>query len=66
MMNFDLPEEYQAFQDTVHRWVEQQVPKAWARELARSLGGLAWICGITSCSKTWGTATRACYPKQAI
>src|SRR6201996_9392683 len=93
-MDFDLPEEYRAFQDTVHRWVENEVPKAWARELerdehsypfalwqkftdagfhgvgiaeeyggqggdvimqmvlarelARSLGGLAWIWGITS------------------
>jgi acyl-CoA dehydrogenase len=93
-MDFSLPEEYRAFQDTVHRWVEREVPKAWARELerdehnypfelwnkftearfhgvgipedyggqggdvimqmvlarelARSLGGLAWIWGITS------------------
>jgi acyl-CoA dehydrogenase len=93
-MDFSLPEEYSAFQDTVHRWVEQEVPKSWARELerdehnyphvlwdkfteagfhgvgipeeyggqggdvimqmvlarelARSLGGLAWIWGITS------------------
>jgi acyl-CoA dehydrogenase len=34
-MNFSLPEEYSAFQDTVHRWVEQEVPKSWARELER-------------------------------
>jgi acyl-CoA dehydrogenase len=93
-VDFNLPEEYRAFQDTVHRWVDQEVPKAWsrelerdehnypfelwnkfteasfhgvgiaeeyggqggdvimqmvlARELARSLGGLAWIWGITS------------------
>jgi len=93
-MDFELPEEYRAFQDMVHRWVEAEVPKQWARqleadehnypfalwdkfteagfhgvgiteeyggqggdvvmqmllarELARSLGGLAWIWGITS------------------
>jgi alkylation response protein AidB-like acyl-CoA dehydrogenase len=93
-VDFNLPEEYLAFQDTVHRWVEREAPKAWARELerdehhypfelwnkftaagfhgvgipeeyggqggdvimqmvlarelARSLGGLAWIWGITS------------------
>jgi alkylation response protein AidB-like acyl-CoA dehydrogenase len=93
-MDFSLPEEYRAFQEMAHRWVENEVPKAWARELerdehnypfalwdkfteagfhgvgiaeeyggqggdvimqmvlarelARSLGGLAWIWGITS------------------
>ncbi|AOR80423.1 acyl-CoA dehydrogenase family protein [Novosphingobium resinovorum] len=93
-MDFELPEEYRAFRDTVRRWVDKEVPKAWARELerdehaypfalwdkfteagfhgvgiaeefdgqggdvvmqmllarelARSLGGLAWIWGITS------------------
>ena len=93
-MDFDLPEEHQAFRDMVHRWVEAELPKEWARkleaderhypfalwdkfteagfhgigiseeyggqggdvlmqmllarELARSLGGLAWIWGITS------------------
>ncbi len=93
-MDFDLPEEYHAFKDMVHRWVEAELPKSWsreleadehnypfalwdkfteagfhgvgisenyggqggdvimqmilARELARSLGGLAWIWGITS------------------
>ena len=93
-MDFELPEEYRAFRDMVHRWVDAEVPKEWARkleadehaypfalwdkfteagfhgvgiaeefggqggdvlmqmllarELARSLGGLAWIWGITS------------------
>ncbi len=93
-MDFDLPEEHQAFRDMVHRWVQAELPKEWARkleadehnypfalwdkfteagfhgigiaeefggqggdvlmqmllarELARSLGGLAWIWGITS------------------
>ncbi|GLK45446.1 MULTISPECIES: acyl-CoA dehydrogenase family protein [Novosphingobium] len=93
-MDFELPEEYRAFRDMVRRWVDKEVPKAWARELerdehaypfalwdkfteagfhgigiaeafdgqggdvvmqmllarelARSLGGLAWIWGITS------------------
>ncbi len=93
-MDFSLAEEYRAFQDTVHRWVDAEVPKSWsrelerdehnyphalwakfteagfhgvgipeeyggqggdvimqmilARELSRSLGGLAWIWGITS------------------
>jgi acyl-CoA dehydrogenase len=93
-MNFDLPEEHQAFRDIVRRWVDAELPKEWsrkleadehnypqalwekfteagfhgvgipeefggqggdvlmqmllARELARSLGGLAWIWGITS------------------
>lgn len=93
-MNFELPEDYAAFRDTVRRWVQNEVPKEWARalekdehnypfalwdkfteagfhgvgisedydgqggdvvmqmllarELARTLGGLAWIWGITS------------------
>lgn len=93
-MDFELSEEYRAFQDMVRRWVDKEVPKEWARslekdehnypfalwdkfteagfhgvgiseefggqggdvvmqmllarELARSLGGLAWIWGITS------------------
>jgi len=93
-MDFDLPEEHRAFRDMMRRWVDTEVPKAWARELeadeenypealwekfteaglhgvgidekyggqggdvlmqmvlarelARSLGGLAWIWGITS------------------
>jgi acyl-CoA dehydrogenase len=93
-MDFELPEEYRSFRDTVRRWVDKEVPKDWARELerdehnypfalwdkfteagfhgigiaeefdgqggdvvmqmllarelARSLGGLAWIWGITS------------------
>jgi acyl-CoA dehydrogenase len=94
VMDFELPEEYRAFRDMVRKWVDNEVPKAWARdlekdehnypfalwdkfteagfhgigiaeeydgqggdvvmqmllarELARSLGGLAWIWGITS------------------
>ena len=93
MMDFDLPEEHRAFRDMIHRWVDNECPKDWARkleadednyphalwdkfteagfhgigideayggqggdvlmqmllarELARSLGGLAWIWGIT-------------------
>ena len=93
-MEFELDEEDRLFRDSVHGWVEREVPKAWsrelerheeqfpfelweklaragyhgvgvpeeyggqggtvisqmilARELARSLGGLAWIWGITS------------------
>ncbi len=93
-MDFELPEEHRAFRDMMRRWVENEVPKDWARkleadehnypfdlwdkfteaglhgvgiaeeyggqggdvlmqmllarELARSLGGLAWIWGITS------------------
>ncbi|MGI4747109.1 MAG: acyl-CoA dehydrogenase family protein [Janthinobacterium lividum] len=93
-MDFGMGEEYLAFQDMVHRFVEAEVPKSWARaleldehnypfalwdkfteagfhgvgipeeyggqggdvqmqmilarELARTLGGLAWIWGITS------------------
>jgi len=93
-MDFELSEEHRSFRDMVHRWVENEVPKEWARELekdeqnypfalwdkfteagfhgvgiseeydgqggdvvmqmllarelARSLGGLAWIWGITS------------------
>jgi len=93
-MDFELPEEHLAFRDVVRRWVDNEVPKEWARkleadehnypfelwdkfsevgfhgigiseeyggqggdvlmqmvlarELARSLGGLAWIWGITS------------------
>jgi len=93
-MDFELPEEYQAFRDMVRRWVDKEAPKDWARnlemdehnypfalwdkfteagfhgvgisedyegqggdvvmqmllarELARTLGGLAWIWGITS------------------
>ncbi|GAM97757.1 butyryl-CoA dehydrogenase [alpha proteobacterium U9-1i] len=93
-MDFELSEEHRAFRDMVHRWVEVETPKHWARELerdeweypfalwdkftaagfhgigidekyggqggdvvmqmllarglARSLGGLAWIWGITS------------------
>jgi acyl-CoA dehydrogenase len=93
-MDFELPEEYQAFRDMVRRWMDKEAPKDWARnlemdehnypfalwdkfteagfhgvgisedyegqggdvvmqmllarELARTLGGLAWIWGITS------------------
>ena len=93
-MDFELPEEHRSFRDMIRRWVDQEVPKEWARkleadednyphalwdkfteagfhgigidegfggqggdilmqmilarELARSLGGLAWIWGITS------------------
>tara|TARA_R110002110_G_scaffold61833_2_gene173037 strand:+ start:3125 stop:4288 length:1164 start_codon:yes stop_codon:yes gene_type:complete len=93
-VDYELPEEVSAFKDMVHRWVDAEAPKSWARdmeakehdypfelwdkfteagfhgigideayggqggdvliqmvlarELARSLGGLAWIWGITS------------------
>ena len=97
-MDFALSEEQQMFRDFVHKWVENEAPKSWARELemdehnypfalwdkfteagfhgigideeyggqggdvitqmvlarelARSLGGLAWIWGITSFAGT--------------
>jgi acyl-CoA dehydrogenase len=93
-LDFELGEEYRAFRDMARRWIDNEVPKSWARELerdehnyphalwdkfseagfhgigiaeefggqggdvltqmllarelARSLGGLAWIWGITS------------------
>jgi acyl-CoA dehydrogenase len=93
-MDFDLPEEHSAFRHVIRRWVDNECPKDWARELeadeenyphslwdkfteagmhgvgideefggqggdvlmqmvlarelARSLGGLAWIWGLTS------------------
>src|SRR5882762_3914639 len=93
-MDFELSEEHLAFQDMVHKWVDAEAPKSWARELerdehqypfalwdkftaagfhgigidekyggqggdivtqmilarelARTLGGLSWIWGITS------------------
>lgn len=93
-MDFELPEEHRAFQEMVRKWVSNELPKEWARELeakedeypfalwdkfteagfhgvgipeeyggqggdilmqmilarelARSLGGLSWIWGITS------------------
>src|SRR5579859_5154612 len=93
-MNTELSEEDLAFRDMVHKWVNAEIPKSWARELerdehnypfalwdkftaagfhgigieeqyggqgggiitqmilarelARSLGGLSWIWGITS------------------
>lgn len=93
-MDFELGEEHRAFRDMARRWVDNEAPKAWARELerdehnyphalwekfseagfhgigisedyggqggdvltqmllarelARTLGGLAWIWGITS------------------
>lgn len=93
-MDWELPEEYRAFRDTVERFVAAEMPKDWARELerkedsypfelwdkfteggfhaigiaeeyggaggdimmqvllaralSRTLGGLAWLWGITS------------------
>jgi acyl-CoA dehydrogenase len=93
-MDFELSEEQRAFRDVVHRWVDAEAPKAWARELemkehdypfalwdkfteagfhgigidekyggqggdintqmilarelARTLGGLSWVWGLTS------------------
>ncbi|MGI4746709.1 MAG: acyl-CoA dehydrogenase family protein [Janthinobacterium lividum] len=32
-MDFALPEEHQAFRDMARRWIDAEVPKAWAREL---------------------------------
>ena len=32
-MDFELPEEYQAFRDMVRRWVDNEAPKDWARSL---------------------------------
>ncbi len=34
-MNFELSEEVQLFSDMVHRWVDQECPKEWCRELER-------------------------------
>jgi alkylation response protein AidB-like acyl-CoA dehydrogenase len=34
-MNFELSEEQQLFRDSVHKWVENECPKAWCRELER-------------------------------
>src|SRR5690606_12506882 len=93
-MDFELSEEHRAFKDAVQKWVTNEIPKSWARELGKdehnypfalwdkfseagfhgvgireeyggqggdvitqmilgrelagSLGGLAWIWGITS------------------
>ena len=93
-MDFQLAEEYVAFQEFTRKWIDKEIPKSWARELeakehdypfdlwdkfteagfhgigipeeydgqggdvitqmilarelARPLGGLAWIWGITS------------------
>ena len=32
-MDFDLPEEHSAFRDVIRRWVDNECPKDWAREL---------------------------------
>lgn len=32
-MDFELSEEHVAFQDMVHKWVDKETPKSWAREL---------------------------------
>ena len=32
-MDFELSEEHLAFQEMVHKWVDQETPKSWAREL---------------------------------
>ncbi len=34
-MNFELSEEQQLFRDSVRRWVDNECPKAWCRELER-------------------------------
>src|ERR1700728_1859288 len=34
-MDFALTEEQQTFREMVHRWVDAEAPKAWARELER-------------------------------
>jgi len=34
-MNFELSEEYQLFADSVRRWVDNECPKGWCRELER-------------------------------
>jgi alkylation response protein AidB-like acyl-CoA dehydrogenase len=34
-MNFELSEEYQLFADSVRRWVDNECPKDWCRELER-------------------------------
>ena len=34
-MNFELSEEVELFRDMVHKWVDQECPKDWCRELER-------------------------------
>ena len=34
-MDFELPEEYRAFCDMARRWVDNEVPKEWARDLEK-------------------------------
>lgn len=34
-MNFELSEELQLFRDSIHKWVDQECPKGWCRELER-------------------------------
>jgi butyryl-CoA dehydrogenase len=34
-MDFALSEEVELFRDSVHRWVDQECPKDWCRELER-------------------------------
>src|SRR6202000_2376681 len=34
-MVFSLSEEQETFREMVHRWVEAEAPKSWARELER-------------------------------
>ena len=38
MIDFALTEEHEMFRDTVHRWVEQEAPKSYARELEMQEG----------------------------
>jgi acyl-CoA dehydrogenase len=34
-MNATFSDEHLAFRDMVHKWVDAEVPKSWARELER-------------------------------
>src|SRR5579863_3393522 len=34
-MDFELTDEQKLFQETVRRWVDNETPKAWAREIER-------------------------------
>jgi acyl-CoA dehydrogenase len=34
-MDFEMSQEHSAFREMVHKWVDKEVPKSWARELER-------------------------------
>ena len=34
-MDFEMSQEHSAFREMVHKWVDKEVAKSWARELER-------------------------------